>query len=106
MGNESIEKLNRIGLVAACIKGNTGAGFLFQPCAWKAGGYVLTTLWFPIIGGAAIFCALRLIRVRRLTNSTSYGDMMFVALGRPGTVAINTSIFLLQCGSCCSYLAL
>lgn len=105
-GHIRAHKLSNIGVVISLIKGNMGAGVLFQPSAFKAGGYALMSVMLASLALTALFCSLHLAEIRGLKKNCSYGDMMLEVRGRPGLLCVNTSIFLLEVGTCCSYMGL
>lgn len=63
----------------------------------------MATAVMPVISAISVMCGLLLIRVRSQVSG-SYGDLMFAAFGKPGRVAINTSVVLVLLGTICGYM--
>jgi len=107
--------LSKCGIAFVIFKANCGCAVLYQPRAWRNGGLVLSAAAFPTVAVVSILCAARLLHARMVAGGRlnlvgaeegrklSYGDLMEQALGPQGRTAINTSIVLLQSGTCCSY---
>eukprot|EP00927_Polykrikos_kofoidii_P078120 TRINITY_DN7498_c0_g1_i1.p1 TRINITY_DN7498_c0_g1~~TRINITY_DN7498_c0_g1_i1.p1 ORF type:complete len:447 (-),score=46.05 TRINITY_DN7498_c0_g1_i1:196-1488(-) len=96
--------LGRVGLFIAIFKANIGCGILFMPRAWSYGGSVLSTLLLVFAGFLSIFCSLRLVECRRRHPTSTYGEMMVLAVGAWGSAAVDLSIVMYQFGLCCTYL--
>jgi len=99
-------QMGNSGIFISLVKGHMGSGVLFQARAFMSGGYGLMTFILPAMAVTAVFGGLRLVKTRDFVDCGSYGELMVRAFGRPGRMAVNTSIFLLEVLACCSYMGL
>lgn len=91
------------GVFITLFKGNFGTGILFMPHSWKSGGYAFSAATVWLVGTLAVLSVMRLIKCRS-QNTGSYGQLMELAVGYWGQIAIDVSIVLLEGGWVCTCL--
>ncbi|WRX25215.1 Amino acid transporter [Theobroma cacao] len=105
-GNAS--KLQTIGNIIVSI---VGTGVLGLPFAFRIAGWLAGSIGVILAGLATYYCMLLLVQCRdrlasekELPGTTTYGDLGYRCLGRPGRYLTEFLIFISQCGGSVAYL--
>ncbi|KAK8554098.1 hypothetical protein V6N13_073014 [Hibiscus sabdariffa] len=101
-------KLQTIGNIVVSI---VGTGVLGLPYAFRVAGWLAGSLGAIIVGLATFYCMLLLIECRHklaseeeLKGTTTYGDLGFRCIGKPGRYLTEFLICISQCGGSVAYL--
>ncbi|XP_039042244.1 amino acid transporter ANT1-like isoform X2 [Hibiscus syriacus] len=101
-------KLQTIGNIIVSI---VGTGVLSLPYAFRVTGWLAGSLGAIIVGSATFYCMLLLIECRHklaseeeLKGRTTYGDLGFRCIGKPGRYMTEFLICISQCGGSVAYL--
>ncbi|XP_039016055.1 amino acid transporter ANT1-like [Hibiscus syriacus] len=101
-------KLQTIGNILVSI---VGTGVLGLPYSFRVAGWLAGSLGAIIVGSATFYCMLLLIECRHklaseeeLKGTTTYGDLGFRCLGKPGRYLTEFLICISQCGGSVAYL--
>ncbi|OQR88399.1 vacuolar amino acid transporter, partial [Thraustotheca clavata] len=79
-----------------------GTGILFLPQGFQQAGFVVAPIMLTITTLINVFCMFRLLACRELVGG-SYSHIGQEAIGISGRRLVQTSLFLMQTGFCCSY---
>ncbi|XVF76016.1 hypothetical protein PTKIN_Ptkin13bG0233800 [Pterospermum kingtungense] len=101
-------KLQTIGNIVVSI---VGTGVLGLPFAFRIAGWLAGSLGVIIAGSATFYCMLLLVQCRdklaaekEAQETTTYGDLGYRCIGRPGRYLTEFLIFISQCGGSVAYL--
>lgn len=101
-------KLQTIGNIIVSI---VGTGVLGLPFAFRVAGWLAGSLGVIIAGLATFYCMLLLVECRdklaaekELPEATTYGDLGYRCIGKPGRYLTEFLIFISQCGGSVAYL--
>ncbi|XVE75810.1 hypothetical protein DITRI_Ditri12bG0122100 [Diplodiscus trichospermus] len=100
-------KLQTIGNIIVSI---VGTGVLGLPFAFRVAGWLAGSLGVIIAGLATFYCMLLLVQCRdklaaeKQLPETTYGDLGYRCIGRPGRFLTEFLIFVSQCGGSVAYL--